>query len=115
MGTLVRPTSVVLIRGGPNPEAARQLADFLVSPDADRMMAESAAHMPLHPGLTVPANVERVENIKAMQVDYGVVAAPMIRIQSWLRQWVGLPAARKCRERCLTVPPSSETHPRPSH
>src|SRR3546814_7479645 len=60
MGTLVMPTSVVLIRGGPNPEAARQLADFLVSPDAERMMAESAAHMPLHPGVTVPADRKSV-------------------------------------------------------
>lgn len=95
MGTLVMPTSVVLIRGGPNPDAARQLADFLVSSEAERMMAEAAAHMPLHPGVTTPANVERIENIKAMQVDYGQVAETMNRIQPWLRQWVGLPAGRQ--------------------
>src|SRR3546814_17559329 len=104
MGTLVMPTSVVLIRGGPNPEAARQLADFLVSPDAERMMAESAAHMPLHPGVTVPANVERVENIKAMQVDYGEVADTMNRIQPWIRQRseerrVGKECVSTCRSR----------------
>lgn len=95
VGTLVMPTSVVLIRGGPNLDAARQLADFLVSPEAERVMAESAAHMPLHPGVAVPANVERVEKIKAMQVDYGEVADTMNRIQPWLRQWVGLPTGRQ--------------------
>lgn len=95
MGTLVMPTSVILIRGGPNPDAARQLADFLVSPEAEQMMAESAAHMPLHAGVKTPANVERAENIKAMRVDYGEVADAMNRIQPWLRQWVGLPAGRQ--------------------
>jgi iron(III) transport system substrate-binding protein len=95
MGTLVMPTSVALIRGGPNPETARQLADFLASPEAERMMAEQAAHMPLHPGVMTPVNVERVENLKAMQVDYGEVADTMNRIQPWLRQWVGLPAGRQ--------------------
>lgn len=95
MGTLVMPTSVVLIRGGRNPDAARQLANFLVSPEAEQMLANTAAHMPLHAGVTTPANVERVENIKAMQVDYGEVADAMNRIQPWLRQWVGLSAGRQ--------------------
>lgn len=91
-GTLIMPTSVILIRGGPNPDTARQLADFLVSPEAEQIMAISAAHMPLHPGVSTPANVERIENVKAMEIDYGEVADSMERIQPWLRQWVGLPA-----------------------
>ncbi len=89
-GALVMPTSVILIRGGPNPGTARQLADFLVSPEAERMMAASAAHMPLHSGVATPANVGRIENIRAMEVDYGEVASTMERIQPWLREWVGL-------------------------
>lgn len=92
MGTLVMPTSVVLIRGGPNPDAAQQLANFLVSPEAEQMMAKSAAHMPLHAKVATPADVKRVDEIKAMQVDYRKVAAEMNRIQPWLRQWAGLPA-----------------------
>lgn len=95
MGTLVMPTSVVLIRDGPNPDAARRLADFLVSREAEQMMATAAAHMPLHAGVTTPANVERIENVKAMQVDYGEVAEAMNRIQPWLRQWGGLAADRQ--------------------
>src|SRR3546814_11523791 len=70
MGTLVMPTSVVLIRGGPNPEAARPLADFLVPPDAERMLADTAAHMLLHHRGTVPANVGPLETIQPTQVEY---------------------------------------------
>src|SRR3546814_18887702 len=113
MGTLVMPTSVVLIRGGPNPEAARQLADFLVSPAAERMMAESAAHMPLHPGVPVPAHVGRVEDIKAMQADYGGVAENLNRIQPWLRKWVGFQAGRRRRIRCMRGPYESEATKQP--
>lgn len=94
-GTLVMPTSVVLIRGGPNPDTARRLADFLVSPEAERLMAESAAHMPLHAGVPTPPNVKPVGEIKAMAVDYGAVAAAMDRIQPWLREWTGLPAGSR--------------------
>lgn len=90
IGTLVMPTSVVLIRGGPNPEPAKRLADFLVSPQAEAMMAQSAAHMPLHAGVATPDHVPNVDKIKAMQVDYGEVAATMDRIQPWLREWSGL-------------------------
>jgi iron(III) transport system substrate-binding protein len=90
MGTLVMPTSVVLMKGAPHAEAGRRLVDFLVSPDAERMLAESAAHLPLQQGVPVPAGVARVPDVKAMDVDYDAVAGTMERIQPWLRQWVGL-------------------------
>jgi iron(III) transport system substrate-binding protein len=90
MGTLVMPTSTVLIKGGPHPEMGRKLVDYLLTPDVERRMADSAAHMPLRPDVPVPQGVKRVSDIKAMQVDYARVASDMERIQPWLREWVGL-------------------------
>jgi len=90
MGTLVMPTTVVLIRGGPQPDMGRKLIDFLLSPQVERMMAENAAHMPLHPDVPTPNHVHRVGDIRAMGVDYARVASDMERIQPWLRQWAGL-------------------------
>ncbi len=90
LGTLVMPTVVVLMRGGPNPEAGRKLVDYLLSAEAERMMAESAAHMPLRAGVQAPAGVKRVSDIRAMEVDYARVADEMEKIQPWLRQWAGL-------------------------
>jgi iron(III) transport system substrate-binding protein len=89
-GTLVMPTSVVLIKGGPHPGPARQLADFLITPRSEALMAESAAHMPLHAGVKTPEGVRTVGEIKTVTVDYETVAATMTRIQPWLRNWVGL-------------------------
>lgn len=90
LGTLVMPTVVVLLRGGPNPELGKKLVDFLLSAETERLMAEAAAHMPLRPGVDAPPGVKRVSDIRAMEVDYARVAEEMEKIQPWLRQWAGL-------------------------
>lgn len=89
-GTLVMPTTAVVLKGGPNPSEARRLIDYLVSEAVEKQMAASAAHMPLRPGVPVPANVRSVGDIKAMRVDYAQVADEIERLQPWLRDWVGL-------------------------
>jgi iron(III) transport system substrate-binding protein len=90
MGTLVMPTTAALIRGGPHAGNGRKLIDHLVDAEVERRMAESAAHMPLRPGVPTPAGVKGVSDIRAMTVDYERVAAEMERIQPWLRSWAGL-------------------------
>jgi iron(III) transport system substrate-binding protein len=89
MGTLIMPTVVVLVKNGPHPEAGKALIDYLLTPEVERKMAESAAHMPLRAGIAVPG-VRSLSEVRAMQVDYVRVAAEVERIQPWLREWVGL-------------------------
>ncbi len=89
-GTLVMPTTVVLIKGGPNPGAAQRLAAYLLSAAAEEQMARAAAHMPLRSGVPEVAGVRAVETIRALKLDYAKTAAEMERVQPWLRQWVGL-------------------------
>jgi iron(III) transport system substrate-binding protein len=43
-GTLLVPNTAALVRGGPNPEQARRLMDFLLSQEVERMLAESVSH-----------------------------------------------------------------------
>jgi iron(III) transport system substrate-binding protein len=90
LGTLVMPTAAVLIKGGPHADQGRQLIDYLLSPDIERRLAESAAHIPLRAGVAAPPGVRCASDLRAMQVDYGKVAAEMERIQPWLRAWSGL-------------------------
>jgi iron(III) transport system substrate-binding protein len=89
LGTLVMPTVVVLIKGGPHPEAGRRFIDCLLSAEVERRLAASAAHMPLRAGVAVPDGVRGVDSLRAMEVDYAEVARVMERIQPWLREWVG--------------------------
>jgi iron(III) transport system substrate-binding protein len=90
IGTLIMPTAVVLMKGSPHPEAGRRLIAFLLSPEVERQLAASAAHMPLRPDVPVPPGVRPVEQVRAMAVDYGHLGDVMERVQPWLRQWVGL-------------------------
>jgi len=90
MGTLLVPTSEVLIKGGPNPSNGKQMVDYLLSADVEKQMAESASHIPLRPDVTVPAGVPSAAGTRFMPVDYGKLAETMERIQPWLREWAGL-------------------------
>jgi iron(III) transport system substrate-binding protein len=90
LGTLVMPMTVVRIRGGPHPEGARRLVDYLLSPPVERYLAAHGAHMPLHTGIATPEGVRSAHEIRAMEVDYAEVAKILERIQPWLRRWVGL-------------------------
>ncbi len=89
-GTLVMPTVVSLIKGGPHPESGRKLIDCLLSAAVEERMAESAAHMPLRTDVDVPKGVRSVASIEPMKVNYADVARTMERVQPWLREWVGL-------------------------
>jgi iron(III) transport system substrate-binding protein len=73
-GTLLIPNTVGRVRGGPNPEAAGRLIDFLLSERAERMLAESVSHnIPLRPGLADAYPDYAVED--PLRVDYRRAAA----------------------------------------
>ncbi|HJZ88806.1 MAG TPA: extracellular solute-binding protein [Polyangia bacterium] len=90
LGTLIMPTTVVLLRGGPHADAGRKLIDDLLTPEVEKRMAEAAAHMPLRADVATPAGVRRVSELRAMKVDYAELGAVMERIQPLLREWTGL-------------------------
>ena len=78
IGTLLIPNTVALVKGGPNPEAGKQLIDFLLSPEVERMLAHcDSGQIPLRPGIDTPPHVPSLSQIKAMEVDYEKVAGLM--------------------------------------
>ncbi len=90
LGCFIVPNAVVLIQGGPHPQEAKALIDYLLSPATERKLAYSdAAQMPLHPGVETPPGMPALETLKVMQVDYSAVAAKMQGIQPLLAQWAG--------------------------
>ena len=90
LGTLIMPTSVVLMAGAPNPAAGRRMVDCLLSAETERRLAATAAHMPLREDVEAPEAMPAVSSIQPMVVDYAEIARSMKRIQPWLRDWVGL-------------------------
>lgn len=86
-GTLVMPTSAVLMSAAPHPDTGRALMDYLVSEEVELHMVEQAAHLPLRPGIPVPPTLKSVAQIRAMAVDYGKLAQEMERVRPYLEQW----------------------------
>lgn len=87
-GCLIVPNAAMIIRNCPHPETARQLVDWLLSPETERKLAAAdCAQIPLHPGVPVPADVPQIEKIRTMQVNYAEVARKMAEIQPFLQTW----------------------------
>lgn len=86
-GTLVMPTSAVLMSSAPHRETGRALMDYLASEEVEQHMVEQAAHLPLRPGIAVPPTLKSVAQIRAMAVDYSKLAREMDRVRPYLEQW----------------------------
>lgn len=70
-GTLVIPNTASLIKGGPNPENGRRLLEFLLSDEAEEILARhQRAHIPLKPGIARPAPVKVPGEFQTMKVDF---------------------------------------------
>ncbi|MCL4199433.1 MAG: extracellular solute-binding protein [Phycisphaerales bacterium] len=84
-GELVIPNTVSLIRGSPNPEGAKRVADFLLSPPALRMLAESCGQSPLG-GEKITGSID-LGGMKRMPVDYAAIAARLEHLMPELKAW----------------------------
>jgi iron(III) transport system substrate-binding protein len=74
-GTLLIPCSVAMVKGGPNPEAARRLVDFLVSAEVERRLAESdSRNIPVRADLRAELGIERPPETR---ITYDAIADAM--------------------------------------
>jgi iron(III) transport system substrate-binding protein len=92
-GTLIVPNAAVLVANGPNPDNGRKFIEYLLTAAVEQTLAEGeAAQMPLRPGVPVPPGVKRVEEIKAMAVDYEKLGARLEELAAgFLRTWAASP------------------------
>lgn len=88
LGNLVIPNTVSLLQGGPNPDGARKVFDFLLSAEVQTMLAASCAQAPLDPAVAVPDNVVSLGGLVPMKVDYATCAEVLQRIMPRLDKWV---------------------------
>ena len=90
IGCLIVPNAAVLIAGSPHQDAGKKLIDYLLSKETEKKLAFSdAAQIPLHPGVVTPPELQPIESLKTMQVDYAAIATKLQEIQSFLKSWVG--------------------------
>jgi iron(III) transport system substrate-binding protein len=75
LGTLFIPNTIAIIKGNPNPAAAKKLIDFLLSPEVESTLALCpSAQIPLNPAVETRPRVETPKTVKVMQVDFTAAA-----------------------------------------
>jgi iron(III) transport system substrate-binding protein len=90
IGCFIVPNAALLIAGSPHPETGKKLIDYLLSKETERKLAFSdAAQIPLHPDVPMPPQLQPIESIKVMKVDYTEIAAKLQAIQPFLKSWAG--------------------------
>ena len=75
LGTLFIPNTLAIIRQGPHPQEAKQLVDFLLSPQVEEMLAKGpSAQIPLNLQVPIMPRVESPRTVRAMEVDFAAAA-----------------------------------------
>lgn len=91
LGTPLMPNAAILITGGPHGEEARRFIDFLVSAEAELILAASdAAQYPLHAGVKGPALLPSLDGLRIMDVDYAEVARKLPAMDAAVKVAFGL-------------------------
>ena len=88
MGTLYIPNTVALIKGGPNPDGAKKLIDYLLRPESEARLAEFGGfQIPLNPNVTakLPPALLTPSHVKVMAVDFEKAADLWDDAQAFLR------------------------------
>ncbi|HET9786841.1 MAG TPA: extracellular solute-binding protein, partial [Pyrinomonadaceae bacterium] len=91
MGVPVMPNMVSMIAGAPHAEAAKNLIDYLLSAEVERMLAQSdAVQIPLRTGVEGPKNIPPISSFKPMTLDYGRAADRVEDVTLRLQPILGL-------------------------
>ncbi len=86
MGTLLIPSTVALIAGGPHPENGRILIDYLLQAKTEQLLLEAGfSHYPLHADGKVNSSCFGGPSIRIMDIDYQAAYAQFEAVQTELR------------------------------
>jgi iron(III) transport system substrate-binding protein len=94
MGTLFIPNTLCILKDCPNPDGARKLVDYLLSPEVEKRLAESDSHqIPLNPKAkaSLPPQMETPRTVKAMEVDFEKAVDLLPEVQKFIQNEFALP------------------------
>jgi iron(III) transport system substrate-binding protein len=90
LGTLFIPNTLAIIKGAPHPDAARALADYLLSPEVEAALANGpSAQIPLLKSTEASARVETPKTVHAMEADFEVAAKVWNKVARFLADEFG--------------------------
>jgi iron(III) transport system substrate-binding protein len=91
LGVPVMPNMTSLVANAPHPDEGKRLIDYLLSPDVERMLAQSeAVQIPLHAGVPGPKHIPAIDTFKPMTLDFAKVASRVEDVTHRLAVILGL-------------------------
>jgi iron(III) transport system substrate-binding protein len=91
LGVPVMPNMTSLIANAPHTEEGRRLIDYLLSPEVERMLAQSeAVQIPLHAGVPGPKNIPAIDTFKPMTLDFAKAASRVEEVTHRLAAILGI-------------------------
>lgn len=92
-GTLFIPNTVALIKNCPNPESAKKLIDYLLSPEVEAKLAQGESRqIPLNPQVTatLPAVMQPARTARPLPVDFSKATDAWDESQRFLKETFAL-------------------------
>jgi len=87
LGTLYIPNTLAMIKGAPHPQDAEALANHLLSPEVETVLANGpSAQIPLLPSTQTSARVETPKTVHAMEVDFETVVKLWDNVAAYLAE-----------------------------
>ena len=93
LGTLFIPNTVAMIKNCPNPDGARKLIDYLLSPEVEAKLAQGESRqLPLNPQVKVelPAVMQPARTARPLPVDFSKAADKWAESQKFLKDMFAL-------------------------
>jgi iron(III) transport system substrate-binding protein len=85
MGTLFIPNTLAIMKGAPHDQEAEALADYLLSPEVEALLARGpSAQIPLLENTNVEARVQTPRSVHAMSVDFEAAAKLWDKVAAFL-------------------------------
>ncbi|MFO0948593.1 MAG: extracellular solute-binding protein [Planctomycetota bacterium] len=86
-GILLIPNTLALIKGGEHPEEAKQLLEYLLSPEVESALAEGpSGQYPLNPSTKAQPPLPLPEGAKRMAVDFEAAASEWERVGRFVKE-----------------------------
>lgn len=87
LGAFLIPNTAALVKGGPNPEAAKKLLDFLISPETEqRLAASGSAQIPVRRGLKPAPELSLPADLRLLEVGFEAAARSLEEAEPFLKE-----------------------------
>jgi iron(III) transport system substrate-binding protein len=84
-GAIFIPNSIALVKGGPNPDAAKKFIDYVLSEKVEAALAAGpSAQIPVRTSVPRPTHVRSAEDLLSLPIDWAKVAEAVEPVAAWL-------------------------------